>query len=76
MKGLIFIIVASLVLPLALAAQDASMTLDTYFAASKEAVQDFTVYERATPSFVLPLGSKARIDGQRLCRGGGFFRAT
>ncbi len=69
MKGLIFIIVSSFFLPLALAAQDASMTLDTYLAASKEAVQDVTAYERATPSFVLPLGTKVELTGNGYIEG-------
>ncbi len=69
MKRLLFVVGAFLVLPFVLPAQDASMALDSYFSASKEAVQDFTFYERATPSFILPLGSKAQFTGNGYIEG-------
>jgi hypothetical protein len=45
------------------------MALDTYLSASNAVVQDFTLYERATPSFVLPLGSKTELAGNGYIEG-------
>jgi hypothetical protein len=64
MKRIFLFLLATVVLSFSLFAQEFSMGLDTSLTAAKTDVQDYSLYEKATPSFVLPFGKVAELAGR------------
>jgi hypothetical protein len=78
MRKTIFLLIAFLALPLALVAQQLDLTLDSSATASSAAAQsakqgkaitDLNLFEKATPSLVLPIGTFSELSGTAWVKG-------
>lgn len=69
MKGIILALCIALALPLALAGQEIALDLATSATVSRMSAQDFTIYERASPRFILPFGTTMELAGNGYFKG-------
>jgi hypothetical protein len=69
MKRLLGILGALAAIPLALAAQEAGLAISANATAQRLDQAGFSAYGMATPSFTLPLGSKAELSGSAYAKG-------
>jgi hypothetical protein len=63
MKGIVLAIVSTLVLPLALSAQEMSLALESSATVADTGIRSVSAYEKAIPSFSLPFGTVAELAG-------------